>query len=49
MTEKIFDLTDISDIPEEISTDLSCDDYVVLSDCFKIKPVEDWTKNLRSC
>ena len=27
MTENIFDLTDISDIPDEISTDLNCDDF----------------------
>ena len=25
MTENIFDLTDVSDIPEEISTELNCD------------------------
>ena len=25
MTENIFDLTDISDIPDEISTELNCD------------------------
>lgn len=27
MTENIFDLTDISDIPDEIITDLNCDDF----------------------
>lgn len=27
MTENIFNLTDISDIPDEISTDLNCDDF----------------------
>ena len=26
-----------------------CDNYVVLTDCFRIKPVEDWTKSLRRC
>ena len=25
MTENIFDLTDVSDIPDEISTELNCD------------------------
>lgn len=27
----------------------NCDNYVVLSDCFRIKPVDDWTKSLRRC
>ena len=27
----------------------NCDNYVVLSDCFRIKPVEDWTKSLKRC
>lgn len=27
MTENIFDLTDVSDIPAEISADLNCDDF----------------------
>ena len=27
MTENIFDLSDVSDIPDEISTDLNCDDF----------------------
>ena len=26
-----------------------CDNYVVLSDCFRIKPVDYWTKSLRRC
>ena len=27
----------------------NCNNYVVLSDCFRIKPVDDWTKSLRRC
>lgn len=27
----------------------NCDNYVVLTDCFRIKPVDDWTKSLKRC
>lgn len=27
----------------------NCDNFVVLSDCFKIKLINDWTKSLRRC
>ena len=36
-------------IEDNIWVTLNCDNYVILSDCFRIKPIEDWTKSLKKC
>lgn len=36
-------------IEDDIWVTPECDNYVILSECFRIKPVDDWTKSLRRC